>query len=101
MCGGSTKSGRPAQAPAEPPPDDADDSSVGAILAKARRAESSRSKQQSLKPYIANFTSFEPEVEVSRKSRDLKQENDLLRKCLQDSKNPRAFEGYLRTKTTF
>ena len=28
-------------------------------------------------------------------------DNDMLQRCLRESKNPRAFEGYLRSKTTF
>jgi len=54
-----------------------------------------------LKPYLADLTEFVPEGEASRKARTLREENDLLRKCLADAGNPRAFEGYLRNSTTF
>lgn len=43
--------------------------------------------------YLADLTEFVPEGEASRKARTLREENDLLRKCLADAGNPRAFEG--------
>lgn len=49
---------------------------------------------------MANLSDFEPEEHVTRQLGSLRSENDMLQKCLQDSKNPRAFETYLRSKTT-
>jgi len=58
-------------------------------------------RSKDLKPYVANLTDFEPESHVKRQMDSLRAENEMLQRCLRDTKNPRAFEGYLRSKTTF
>ena len=55
---------------------------------------------QDLKPYVANLTDFEPEAHVNRQVENLRAENEMLQRCLRESKNPKAFENYLRSKTT-
>ena len=57
-----------------------------------------RSKQ--LKPYVYNHTEFVTSADANRHARNLKGENELLRRCLQDPRKPGAFEEYLRTATT-
>ena len=58
------------------------------------------SAAKDLKPYVANLTDFEPEAHVKRQVDNLKAENEMLQRCLRESKNPKAFESYLRSKTT-
>ena len=57
-----------------------------------------RSRQ--LKPYMANTSEFTSEHEASRHIDGLQKENELLRKCLQGSRTPGAFDTYLHAKTT-
>ena len=49
---------------------------------------------------MANLTDFEPEAHVNRQVENLRAENEMLQRCLRESKNPKAFENYLRSKTT-
>lgn len=60
-----------------------------------------RAKEREFKPYVADLTDFVGETEANRSMQALKQENELLKKCMADPKNPRAFSGYLRKNTTF
>ena len=58
-----------------------------------------RKKSEVNNPYVLNLTEFVPEQEATRAARDLRAENDVLRACLKDTKNPKAFESYLRRST--
>ena len=52
--------------------------------------------RKDLNPYVLNLTEFLPEVETTRKARDLRAENELLKACLKNAKGPNAFQDYLR-----
>ena len=39
--------------------------------------------------------------DLGRHASTLKAENEMLRRCLQDSRTPGAFESYLRASTTY
>lgn len=58
-------------------------------------------RSKNLKPYVYNHTEFVGTADANRHLNGLKKENDLLRKCLQDSRKPGAFDHYLKTNTTF
>ncbi|KAL1529851.1 hypothetical protein AB1Y20_000782 [Prymnesium parvum] len=58
-------------------------------------------RSKDLKPYVANLTDFEPESHVKQQLGNLRSENELLQRCLRDSKRPGAFEAYLRSSSTF
>lgn len=53
------------------------------------------------KPYVADLTEFVGQAEADRSIQTLRQENDLLRRCLEDKNRPQAFNAYLKTSTTF
>ena len=77
--------------------------------ANGRRIEKAADKADAMrrallresKPYVANFSDFLPEAEANRKARELKEENELLRKCLVRETKADAFDSYIRKKTTF
>lgn len=56
-------------------------------------------RSRDLKPYVADATSFLPEADASRQLSSLKQENDILKRCLDDRSNPAAFQQYLAKAT--
>lgn len=58
-------------------------------------------RSKNLKPYVYNHTEFVGTADANRHLSGLKKENDLLRKCLQDSRKPGAFEQYLKASTTY
>ena len=47
-------------------------------------------------PYVLDMTEFMPEMDATRKARELRAENEALRACLKNGKAPKAFEQYLR-----
>ena len=53
---------------------------------------------KNLKPYVYDHTDFVAQGDANRNSSKLKNENEMLRKCLQgaDARKPGAFEAYLR-----
>lgn len=80
--------------------DDAESTATAAAAAELPfKLESASLRTRDANPYVLNLTEFMPETEASRQARDLKAENELLRKCLSDAKagkKSNAFEGYLR-----
>lgn len=58
-------------------------------------------RSKSLKPYVYNHTEFVGTADANRHLGGLRKENELLRKCLQDSRTPGAFDQYLKTSTTY
>ena len=74
------------------------DSAAAPSTMHAELAGAGRSK--SLKPYVYNHTEFVSTADSNRHSSTLQAENEMLRRCLQDSRTPGAFESYLRASTT-
>ena len=96
---------KPAAAAAAPSSDDAAaaDAKASATAAAAELPFKLESlgvmRSREANPYVLNLTEFLPEQEATRQARDLKAENELLRKCLADAqkgKGGNAFEGFLR-----
>lgn len=73
-----------------------DTSSWAAAVATAPVKLEGAGRSHNIKPYFANLTDFVAEGEACRQVRELQAESELLRKCLADSKQPRAFESYLK-----
>ena len=63
------------------------------------KLESANRKKSEQNPYVLNLTEFLPESDATRQARDLKAENDVLKACLANAKNPRAFDAYLKRST--
>lgn len=59
-----------------------------------------RSAAHAQNPYIADMTMFVPGIQASRQTQKLRADNELLRRCLTDKSNPRAFENFIRNSTT-
>ena len=58
-------------------------------------------KSKNLKPYVYNHTEFVTATDANRHLQGLRQENEMLRRCLQEPRKPGAFDSYLRAKTTY
>lgn len=70
---------------------------VEANVAPPFKLESASRKTDAQNPYVLNLTDFLPEVQSTRQARELRAENDILRKCLGDNaRQPKAFEAYLK-----
>lgn len=59
-----------------------------------------RSAALAQNPYVADTTMFLPGIQASQQAQKLRADNELLRRCLGDKSNPRAFESFIRTSTT-
>ena len=53
-------------------------------------------RSRNIKPYVANTSDFATEGECNRQISELRAESEMLRKCLSERSNPKAFEQYLR-----
>ena len=61
------------------------------------KLESETRKTNAQNPYVLNMTDFLSENVATRQARDLRTENELLRKCMSgDKRAPKAFETYLK-----
>ena len=92
---GKSKASAPAGAPAAEE-ESADGASVSSLPFELESVGKMRAAEWN--PYTLNLTEFMNSGEATRKARDLQAENELLKKCLQDSRTGRAnaFEGYLK-----
>ena len=73
----------------------ADDEAAAPAQAPFKLSSEGRKKSEA-NPYVLNLTEFVPELDATRKARELKAENEALRACLKNGANPKAFEQYLR-----
>jgi len=61
------------------------------------KLHSAEQRSQDVNPYVLNLTEFVPETEATRVAKDLRAENEILKRCLSNTnKEPNAFESYLR-----
>lgn len=81
---------------AAPSSDLAADSTTGAATLDLPFKLEGSGRSKKLNPYVANFSEFVAEGLATRNARDLRSENELLRKCLSDPRNPKAFDSYIR-----
>lgn len=68
--------------------------------AAGTKAPKPKNERVQRKAYMADLTQFIGQSEASSKLSSLQEENELLKRCLQDARNPKAFSKYLGAKTT-
>lgn len=80
--------------------EDVNDPSWAAAVATAPVKLEGAGRSKGLTPYVPDLSEFAPEPERNRQRERLEAENELLRKCLANGRDPKAFQSYLHANTT-